>query len=146
MNIRADVADLLRAGVTQIEIARTLHVAPITVQHTREALGLPAPRKGPRIPSTLEEAFYQRTEEQVGGHRRWLGTRLAANGQASFIFEGHKMNPFPVAFRIRWGREPVGQVQPGCGVDDCIAPDHVEDRPMREKNRAVYTAVFGSLP
>lgn len=146
MKVRTDVAELLRAGVPQSEIARTLHVAPITVQRTRESLGLPAPRRVRRLPATLEAAFYQRSEELPGGHRRWLGTRRVADGQLSFIFEGRKANPFPVAFRIRWNREPVGLVKPGCGVDDCIAPDHVEDRPMREKNSATFAAIFGNLP
>lgn len=144
MKVRADIAELLRAGVPQIEIARTLHVAPINVQRTRQALGLPAPRRGRRTAATLADAFFERTEEVPGGHRRWAGDRQA--GRPVMGRHGRKVMVYPVAFRIRWGREPIGHVQPGCGMDDCIAPDHVEDRPMRDKNRATYKAIFGSLP
>ncbi|MGW8326526.1 hypothetical protein ACWGLE_01320 [Streptomyces sp. NPDC055897] len=146
MKIRTDVAELLRAGVPLIQIVRTLHVATITVQRTREALGLPAPSTTRTdLPATLEEAFYQRTEDLPDGHRRWIGTRLTA-GHLSFNFQGHKHRAYPTAFRIRWGREPVGNVRPGCDVEDCITPAHVEDRPMRDKNRATYAAIFGGLP
>jgi hypothetical protein len=47
---------------------------------------------------------------------------------------------YRIAFQIRWGREPVGYVKPGCEYDGCVHPEHVEDQPMREQ----YAAIFGA--
>jgi hypothetical protein len=145
VKVRADIAKLLRAGVPRDEIARTLHVAPLTVQRTREALGMPAPPRRRRLPATPEEAFYQHTEPVPGGHLRWT-IKLSSVGRPVFGYQDGKISAYPLAFLIRWGREPVGQVQPGCDFEGCMAPEHVEDRPMREKNRAAYAAIFGNPP
>ncbi|MFG2722688.1 hypothetical protein ACGFW5_30980 [Streptomyces sp. NPDC048416] len=145
MKVRADAAELLRAGVPQIHVARTLHMSPVTVQRTREALGLPAPRSCRVLPTSLKDAFTQHTTPVEGGHLHWSGWHRAGN-RPEMGYGGRRYLGYPVAFQIRWGRAPVGHVRPGCGDDGCIAPDHVEDRPMREQNRALYRAIFGSLP
>lgn len=41
MKIRADIAELIRAGHTDASIARRLHCGTTTVGNTRRALGLP---------------------------------------------------------------------------------------------------------
>ena len=48
-----------------------------------------------------------------------------------------------MAFTLHTGREPIGHVMPGCGLQACVRGDHVEDQPMRKKTRDAYTAIFG---
>ncbi|NED83513.1 hypothetical protein G3I76_25900, partial [Streptomyces sp. SID11233] len=44
-------------------------------------------------------------------------------------------SPLAIAFRMRTGREPVGQVRAECDVPYCVAPDCVEDEPGRLRIR-----------
>lgn len=142
MKIREDIADMLRAGHTHTEIRLALHVAPLTVQRTREALKMPPPKTCRRLPATHEEAFQARTEHVDGGHLRWTGY-VSSHGGPLVIVAGVNVSAYRLAFRMRHGREPVGRVKPGCDFEGCVAPDHVEDRPMRERNRKAYAAIFG---
>lgn len=143
MNIRDDIANLLHAEVPLSHICRQLHCAPITVQRTREALGLPAPKTCRVLPATLEEAFHQYTQPVEGGHLAWAGP---ANGTVPKVtFEGTVHYARPLAFRLRYGREPVGNVTTSCVVKDCVAGGCVEDRPMRERTESLYGAIFGGV-
>lgn len=142
MKIRSDVADMLRDGHTHIHIMRTLHVAYPTVKAAREHLGLPDPKTGGRPAETPQAALDARTEPIDGGHRRWTGYR-GSTGGPMLACGGVNMSGYRLAFRIRHGREPVGRVTSGCDYEGCVAPDHVEDRPMREQLRTTYAAIFG---
>lgn len=145
MKIRTDIADMLRAGHTHTEIRLALHVSPLTVQRTREALKMPPPKTCRRLPGSPEEAFHASTEPVDGGHLRWTG--YANSNGSPRIGHGYKTySAYAIAFRIRHDRAPVGRPKPGCDYPGCIAPDHVEDRPMRERNRAAYDAIFGRSP
>lgn len=141
MKIRDDIAQLLRAGTPQTYICRQLRCAPITVQRTREALGLPAPKTCRPLPATLEEAFRQHTQPTDDGHLTWTGPM--SDGGPRVRFAGTVYYARRLAFRFHHGREPIGRVTVACGRVDCVAGRCIEDRPAREQGRALYAAVFG---
>lgn len=154
MKVRADIAELLRAGVPQIYICRQLHVAPITVQRSREALGMPAPRCGP--PDTyasVEDAFHANSEAIDGGHLRWTG-HTDTNGFPRLNFGQQRVSARQTGFRIHHGRDPHGRLSLACDMADCVAGAHLEDQQIREENRlrirqanrradAAFKAIFG---
>lgn len=141
MNIRQDIADRLRAGTPQAYIVRELHVSPITVQRTREALGLPAPKSGPPRPPSIEDEFRRLAEPIEGGHVRWNGKH---NGGAPLVvWRGTTRSAYQIAFELQHGRPPVGRVTSSCDVRGCVAGRCVEDQPMRAKTRALFDSVFG---
>jgi hypothetical protein len=154
MNIRADIAELLHAGHPQAYIVRELHVAPRTVQHTREALGLPAPRCGPPDTYTSEEDAYRSNSKAIdGGHQRWTG-HTDTNGHPRLNFRQQRLSARQIAFRLHHGRDPQGQLSVGCDMAGCVAGAHLEDqqirdarrRRIREANRradSAFAAIFG---
>lgn len=144
--IREDIAAMLRAGHTQVHIVRTLHVAPITVQRTREALGLPAPKPGPRPPASFEEVFRAYATPAEDGHVRWTGNVSSSNVPAAWMSNKFR-SAYRIAFELCYGRPPVGRVKTTCGTPLCVAGEHLEDRQMREANRRAdraFNAIFGS--
>ncbi|WP_330349243.1 hypothetical protein [Streptomyces sp. NBC_00582] len=144
MNVRADIAELLRAGVPQVQIARRLHVGPVTVQRTREALGLPSPGRGHRPAPSFEDAFRKNTEALDDGHVRWTGYR-DKDGTPRVFHRRRPMAAPRAAFLLHYGREPVGKPLPTCRLKGCIAGEHLADRPMREANQradALFAAIF----
>jgi hypothetical protein len=50
---------------------------------------------------------------------------------------------YRAAFELRYGRAPVGKALPGCDMPRCVAPDHVQDRPMRDALTTQFNAIFG---
>jgi len=141
VKIRDDIADLLRAGVPLLHICRQLHCAPLTVQRTREAIGLPAPKTCRVLPTTLEAAFRQYTRPAKDGHIEWVGPVNA--GAPKVVFEGTVYYARRLAFRFHHGRDPIGKVTSGCTFTGCVAGRCLEDRPMRERARSLYAAIFG---
>lgn len=155
MKIRADIAERLRAGVPHAHIARELHVARITVQRHREALGLPAPKAGPPGAASLKAAFRANLKPVEDGHVEWNGyfNDLAP----TLTFQRRTYSAYRIAFEVHHGRTPVGRVRPGCGKTGCVAGDHVEDEPMRHHKELqrhqeqqqekqldrLYTKIFG---
>lgn len=144
--VRRDIEMMLRDGTPQMHIARQLRVAPATVQRTREALGLPTPRRGRQHTyASLDEAFRQGTEPVDGGHVRWVGYR-DKDGTPRVCYRQKPLAAPRVAFLLLHGREPVGKALPTCGVKGCIAGEHLADRPMREANQRAdkaFAAIFG---
>ena len=144
MKIRADIAELLHAGVPQMHICRQLRVGAITVQRTREALGRAAPRAG-RRPLTLEEAFRKGTRPVDGGHLLWVGHRDKDNTPRC-CFSKTSLPAPRASFLLHHGREPIGKALPTCGLDYCVAGEHLADRPMREANQRAdkaFAVIFG---
>jgi len=143
--IRRDIEAMLHKGVPQMHIARQLHVAPDRVQRTREALGLPAPRSGPRERyASIADAFGANTEPVDGGHLRWTGT---GRGNPYVCFRKQRLTAARVSFELHHGRPPVGIVTPNCGVAGCLAGGHLTDRPIREANKRAdraFDAIFGA--
>ncbi|MGC5400180.1 hypothetical protein ACPXCP_31125 [Streptomyces sp. DT20] len=139
MKVRADIAAMLRDGHTQTDIMATLHVGPHIVTHTRRALHLTGQRPGRKPLPTLEQALRERVTITAEGCWMW-------NGPATFQMLNHRgarITARRAAFTIRWGRDPAGTVTPVCEHPNCAAPDHMQDRPMREQLNAQYAAIFG---
>lgn len=144
MKIRADIADMLRDGLTDTQIARRAHVGHKTAAAARAALGLPKCRAGNKPQQSLEQALYDRSRPVDGGHREWTGATY--RNTQHFKYDGERYLAGRAAFIVRWQRAPVGAVKPGCDYPGCVALDHVEDRPMRDRNRKTYAAIFGRSP
>jgi hypothetical protein len=143
MTIRADIARLLNEGLTNTAIAARCHVRHEVVAQARRELGGPVSKQGRRrTAATIEDAFRARTEPVEGGHLRWLG-HIDRTGTPIVSLGRDYQTAYRVAFRIEHGREPVGKAMPGCDYSGCAAPGHVDDQPMREKNRKTYAAIFG---
>lgn len=148
MRLRQDIAALLQSGMSDRAITLELHVGHKTVARTRAALGLPCRPGGPKT-APLAELFDQRTRDAGNGHLDWTGT--VRRGIALLTYtdraDGKRQDSARrIGFRLLHGRDPVGNITSDCGYEGCVAPAHLEDRPMREKNRTTFAAIFGSLP
>ncbi len=137
-NIFENIAELLREGHSDTYVARTVRVRPTTVATARSILKIPN-LHGPRKIEDPVAGFYERTRPVDGGHLKWLGGDV--DGYPVFYVQRRRIRARVLAFRLRNGRDPVGDVRPGCEFDGCVAPDHIEDRPMRE----TYRQIFGGL-
>jgi hypothetical protein len=138
---RADIIALLQEGHSDRYIARALSTATRRVSRIRSELGLPKSKRKPSL--TLEQKWRTFTKPTTGGHLEWTGS-LRDGTTPVFMYCGHNYMGRRLAFRIANQREPVGRVLPGCGYVSCVAPEHVEDQPMREALRTQYTAIFGA--
>ncbi|MFJ4703183.1 hypothetical protein ACIP5N_34040 [Streptomyces sp. NPDC088768] len=127
-----EILRLLTEGLSAAEVARRLRADRASVRAIRRAAGLPAFEKPP--PPTLEEKWQARVRPLDGGHLEWLGER-ARGATPVMRFQGKSVSPLAIAFRMRTGREPVGQVRAECDVPYCVAPGCVEDEPGRLRIR-----------
>jgi hypothetical protein len=135
---RAAIEELLHAGYGNKAIAQQVHVCRNRVAAVRAELGLPKSTRRYEA-SSAEDLFWRRTQPADGGHLAWTGYRNGKGVPAVRTVDGMR-TAYRIAFRIRWGREPVGRVKPGCGRDGCVHPEHVDDQPMRDQ----YAAIFGA--
>lgn len=131
---RADIIAMLRDGHSNSRIVRELRCDKQRVIRIRTELGLPAfvPVEQTR---TLEEKWASFTRPVDGSHLEWLGERQSTSGTPVLRYKDESYSPAAVAFRMRNGREPVGQVFAECGMRHCVAPDHVDDEPGRQRTR-----------
>ncbi|MFD4738681.1 hypothetical protein ACFWNQ_15110 [Streptomyces virginiae] len=141
MKIRADVAEMLRDGLTNQQVARRAHISQQTAAIARAALGLPKSKPGQKRQASLEQALRDRSRVVDAGHWEWAGPR--SNGLAVVHFDGRRYTACRAAFVIHHQRAPIGEVRPGCGRAGCMAPAHMDDRPARERNNATFVALFG---
>jgi hypothetical protein len=135
MNTRA-ITELLHAGVSNHDIAREVGVNHRTIAAIRADLRLPDARtiKGSASP---EDLFWRRTRPDGDGHLLWTGHHNST-GAAVVHAAGRMYTAGRIAFRIRWGREPIGRVKAGCAVPRCVHPRHVEDQAMRDQYAAIF--------
>lgn len=137
MRIRADIAELLRQGLTNTDIATRCHVRRQVVAEARLDLGIEPSRRGRALTAaSIEDAFRARTRPVGDGHLEWAGA-TDRDGTPMVSHGRNYQTARQVAFRIQYGRKPVGNVKPGCGHAGCVAPGHVEDQPMRETFAAI---------
>lgn len=137
MSTRAAIEELLRAGYGNATIARQVHVRHQRVAEIRNQLGIPA-AQNPSTVTCTDGAFWRRTQPVGDGHLNWTG-HYNSSGVPCLRTTDGMLTAYRIAFRIRYDREPVGQVKPGCGMDRCVHPAHVEDQAMRRQ----YAAIFG---
>jgi len=117
------------------------HVAdqPMRAQARQERLTQIPRRPAGRQALTPAQAFDAHTTATADGHLDWTGTRLATT--PSVYVNGRQTTARRLAFQLRYGRDPIGRALPGCGYDQCVHPDHIEDQPMRQQ----YAAIFGEV-
>ncbi|MFS0695094.1 hypothetical protein [Streptomyces nitrosporeus] len=143
---RNRLIQLLEAGSTNRDIARTLGLNKATPARYRRLLGIaPAAIPPPRNRSelTLAEKWRTLVREDVNGHMTWTGR--TAHGTITPVMT-HRSKTYTarsVAYEIRSGRTPVGYVKPNCGRADCIAPDHLDDEQDRIRDRAELGRMLG---
>ena len=136
---RAAIEELLNAGYGNVFIAEHVHVSRKQVAAIRADLGLPASRRRYQA-STPEDLYWRRTRPVAGGHLAWTGYRNSKGVPAVRTVDGMQA-AYRIAYRIRWQREPVGRVKPGCEYGGCVHPNCVEDQAMRDQ----YAAIFGEV-
>ncbi|MFZ3547728.1 hypothetical protein ACODT3_19335 [Streptomyces sp. 4.24] len=96
----------------------------------------------PAPPAGLAAAFAARTRTTGDGHRVWIAG-FNGHGVGRFQHAGTSYTARQAAFILRTGRAPVGQVKPSCDVAECCEPDHVDDRPTRQRDRAALASITG---
>lgn len=102
MNIRQDLAELLRAGATHDEIKQQLHVSSHTIIRTREALDIPVPpgrAKRTRAElAALEDQAVTMLRNGATHAEIYTATRLSPNR----ICELRRQHQIPVPGRNVW--------------------------------------------
>lgn len=79
------------------------------------------------------------TEPTDDGHLRWTGP---VDGRHPLLkHDGRRWPVLTLAFRVRYGREPVGTVAVGCDFPGCLLGDHLDDTRARRAHRAAYAAL-----
>lgn len=145
MTVRPDIAELLNAGVSHLDIARQLHVSRKTVAKAHHLLGLPARIRGGGTPyASIEDAFRAHAEPADGGHARWTG--CIDGGVPRVFYRGQRMPALRVAFRLHHGRDPEGRLSRTCRMPGCVAGAHYADQHLRAANRRsdkAFAAIFG---
>lgn len=73
--------------------------------------------------------LYDRYTEPRDGHLVWTGHKLQAKIQHRDYTYGQ------ICFHAGHGRRPEGPVQRSCRVDQCVAPECLTDKPMRDARK-----------
>ena len=144
MKVRADIAELLRAGLPDRTIARQLHVDHTTVAAARRALRLPKHTSGVKAAATPEDLFWRRVKPTDDDHMEWTGYHTG--GTPCLRHGGTVHTAYRIAYRIATGRDPQGYALPSCGRDHCVKPGHHADRADRAREKrvdALYASIFG---
>lgn len=133
MRRRAEIEPLLRDGMSNQAIARQLHCDVKSVARLRAELGMP------RITTlkypSLAEAFRANTRPVDGGHLEWTGERQRVSGTPILRYREQTYTAARLAFRLKNGRDPEGYAYAECGLDQCVAPEHVDDTKARMRTR-----------
>ncbi|MDQ3028989.1 MAG: WhiB family transcriptional regulator [Actinomycetota bacterium] len=81
------------------------------------------------------EAYARRTEQEDGGHVRWLGKNNPVT------IRGRTYSPVQLALHLARGRDAHGITKTTCGRAYCVAPEHVADDIVRwDRSRDRYEA------
>jgi hypothetical protein len=138
---RTDIIALLRDGHSNSRIVRELRCDKQRVRRIRTELALPTfvPIEQTR---TLEEKWALDTRPLDGGHLEWVGEH-ATSGTPLVSYKEKHHSAAAVAFHIRTGRDPQGYAIADCGMQHCVAPEHVEDEAGRRRNREQLRYLMG---
>lgn len=129
---RAQIVELMGQGLSNTAIARQLRCDRHRVGDIRRDLDVPNVRSQPL---TLEQKWAANARDVGDGHLEWTGPRAKDTGTPVFRYCEEWYSPTAIAFRIQYGREPVGYVYAECGFKHCVAPAHVDDQPGRQRTR-----------
>lgn len=146
MNIHAtreQIVSLLADGLSNAAIARTLRCDKHRVGDIRRELGLPAV---PLQPLSLEQKWATFTRPADGGHLEWTGSRVGPGSTPVVHYREQVYTAARIAFRIRHGHDPEGQVLADCGRRHCVEPAHVDDEPGRMRTREQLRVLRGLGP
>lgn len=121
-------------------IARLLGVDRAAVRRIRSEANVP---QMPRTYATLEEKWRAHVVPVDGGHLEWTGERRDPAGTPVMRYREEHYSPAAIAFRVRHGRDAEGYVIADCGVQHCVAPEHVEDEAGRRRNREQLRYLMG---
>ncbi|WP_411092245.1 hypothetical protein [Streptomyces sp. 049-1] len=131
-----EILAALRAGGSNNGIRQQLGVDKVAVARIRRENGIPDVMNQPHPePPSLHEQWRQHAKELDGGHITWTGSRATGSGTPLLRDRGTWYSAAGIAFEIRTGRTPTGQVKAECDVKQCVAPACVEDEPGRQNLR-----------
>lgn len=133
--------NLIGDGLSNAAIGRRLHMERQTVGRMRRHLGIP---NVPAQPLTLGQKWAARTRPVDGGHLDWTGERQTVSGTPVLRYWPDTYTAARIAFRIRTGRDPVGYARSECGRKHCVAPAHVDDTAIRQRDREALRLIGGS--
>lgn len=124
------VARLLKSDppLSNRAVAAQAHVGTRFVRQVRSDLGLAAFVRHRRV-WTLEE-FHRETTLIRGGHRLWRGRR-SVNGSPIVGHTGRTV--YRLAFRLHYGREPIGRLTRSCTRKFCVEGSHQHDQVLRDR-------------
>ncbi|MFJ1528218.1 LuxR C-terminal-related transcriptional regulator [Streptomyces mirabilis] len=143
----AEILVELRAGGTNNGIARKLGVDKVAVGRIRGDHRIPNTYERKRAEQpTLEQRWQELARTVTGGHAEWTGKRSTPSNTPILRHLGSWYSPAAIAFRMRTGREPHGQVRAECDFPQCVAPACVEDEPGRQALRRHLRALQGLGP
>ncbi|MYR58870.1 hypothetical protein GTY54_22390 [Streptomyces sp. SID625] len=127
----AEIARLLTAGpVSDTSVSKRLHCHKRDVGKVRRDLGLPKYRPPTRVWG--RDDYERLSVPLTGGHRCWRGRY----DEAGVPYANRVLTAYRLAFRVHYGREPVGRVQGTCRYKRCVAGEHLDDRIMRQAKAA----------
>lgn len=129
---REQIIELLQENLSNAEIARRLRCDKHRVGDIRRELRIP---NRPMQPLSLEKKWATKTRPVGDGHLEWTGSRQKPSGTPTLVYKGKTYTAAAIAFRIKTGREPQGYAYAECGLQHCIAPDHVDDEAGRAQVR-----------
>lgn len=144
MTIRADIAELLHAGLGDRTIGRHLNIPAATVTAARETLGLPKAHGGNKRADSVEDLYWRRTQPAGDGHLTWGGYRNA-KGTPLIHWGGGHHSALRIAYRIRTGADPQGYAFVSCTHPGCVAPAHIGDS-AHDRRPAHHRKAAGRAP
>lgn len=137
-----DMARLIGEDLTDLAIARRLHVDRRAVARVRKILGAPVKTNSTSMYDKLDRFS---SEPDAAGHVTWSG-RTGASGTPTIRHLGKERPAAAIAFERRTGREPVGTCRADCDVPHCVADAHVMDDLERRNVRQQLRALEGLAP
>ncbi|MFJ4469515.1 hypothetical protein ACIP2X_18755 [Streptomyces sp. NPDC089424] len=144
----AEILAALKAGGptgSNSAIARELGVDKQAVSRIRRTHGMPNTYERHRAERPpVEDVWREHVREVDGDHLEWTGPRATnTSGTPILRLFGSWYSAAGIAFRIRTGRDPQGQVRAECDVKHCVAPACVEDEPGRQGLRLTLRRIQG---
>lgn len=131
---RADIIAMLQDGHSNRRISIELRCDKTRVRRIREELQLPQFVRAEET-RTLNDKWHLFIRPVDNGHMEWTGTHGTTSGTPLLSYKEKVYSAAAIAFHMRTGREPQGYAIADCGMQHCVAPEHIEDEAGRIRNR-----------